>query len=46
MGAKIPDDIVVVGIETEQVYDFSEALSPAVLDSIPGAVDIVMELLK
>jgi hydrogenase maturation protease len=46
MGAIIPDDIVVVGIEIEQVYDFSDTLSPAVLDSIPEAVYIVKELLK
>jgi hydrogenase maturation protease len=46
MGAKIPDDIVVVGIETQQVYDFSDELSPAVLDAIHEAFDVVMELLK
>jgi hydrogenase maturation protease len=46
MGAKIPDDIVVVGIEIQQVYDFSDELSPAVLNAIPDAFDVVMELLK
>jgi hydrogenase maturation protease len=46
MGAKIPDEIVVVGIEIDLVYNFSDELSPAVHESIPEAFNMVMELLK
>lgn len=46
MGAKIPDRITIVGIETDQVYNFSEELSFSVNQSIPEAVNQLMELLK
>jgi hydrogenase maturation protease len=43
MGAKLPEVIIVVTVETQCVYDFSEDLSPAVAASIPIAVQTVME---
>jgi len=45
LGAVLPDEIFVVGIETHQIFDFSTELSPAVLDAIPEAVNKIMELL-
>jgi hydrogenase maturation protease len=45
MGVKLPEDVTVVGISARHVFDFSEELSPAVLDSIPNATQIIVELL-
>lgn len=46
MGAKTPSEIMIVGIETDQVYDFTDELSLPILNAIPKAVDLVMELLR
>lgn len=47
MDIELPDDdhVVVVAIEAEAVYDFSEELSRPVEASVPVAVETVMELL-
>ena len=45
MGADLPQDVIVVGIATSRVYDFSEALSPPVAEAIPKATQIVISLL-
>jgi len=45
MGADLPDEILVVAVEAEQVFDFSEELSPAVEAAIPEATKAVMDLL-
>jgi hydrogenase maturation protease len=44
----LPDDenVRIVAIEAEQVYDFSEQLSPPVQAAIPAAVDAVLELIS
>ena len=39
-------DVLVVAIEAEKVYDFSEHLSPAVEAALPAAVQAVLELLQ
>lgn len=39
------DNVVIVAIEAENVYDFSEALSPAVAAAVPNAVKLVLGLL-
>jgi len=46
LGAHLPEDIMVVGIATQRIYDFSEELSPPVVAAIPQAVRIVLDLLK
>jgi hydrogenase maturation protease len=38
-------DVAIVAIETENIYDFSETLSPPVEAAIPFAVKTVIELL-
>ncbi len=43
--AHLPKNIIVVGIETNSIYDFSEALSTNVAAAIPLAVEIVIDLL-
>ena len=45
MGADLPEEIMIVAIEAKQVYEFSEALTPAVADAIPEAVTAVLNLL-
>jgi hydrogenase maturation protease len=44
LGAQLPDDITVVGISIQRVYDFSEELSPPVAQAIPKAAEIVIDL--
>jgi len=47
MNIPLPDDdnVQVVAIEAENVYDFSDELSPPVAAAIPQAVETVMKLL-
>lgn len=45
MGASLPEDVIVVGITTSHVYDFSEQLSPPVAAAIPSVMKIVIDLL-
>jgi hydrogenase maturation protease len=46
MGAQLPDDVIVVGIATQKICDFSEELSLPVANAIPQATQIVLNLLK
>ena len=46
MGAHLPDDVMVVGIATKHVYDFSEKLSPPVAKAASQVAQIVLNLLK
>jgi hydrogenase maturation protease len=46
MGLPIPRSVEIVAIEAENVYDFSEELSPPVAQSVSKAVHTVMDLLK
>jgi hydrogenase maturation protease len=45
MGADLPDEVIVVAVEAENVYDFGEELSPAVSAAVPQAAQAVLELL-
>lgn len=45
MGAALPEQITVVGIATNHVYDFSEELSLPVAQAISTATQIVIDLL-
>jgi Ni,Fe-hydrogenase maturation factor len=44
MGAQLPDEVLIVAIEANRVYDFSEELSPAVEAAIPAATQAVVYL--
>jgi hydrogenase maturation protease len=46
LGALLPEEIMVVGIATQRIYDFSEELSPPVAEAVPQAARIVLDLLK
>jgi hydrogenase maturation protease len=46
MGAHLPQEIQIVGIEANEVYNFSEELSPIVTAALDQAVNTVMELIK
>lgn len=45
MGAKLPEDVMVVGIATKHVYEFSDHLSLPVADAVPLAAKIVLDIL-
>lgn len=45
MGAVLPNKILVVGIESQQVYDFSQVLSPMVERAVPQAAQLVAQLM-
>ncbi len=45
MGAKLPEEVMVVGIAANRIYDFSEELSLPVANAMPEAVEIVLDLL-
>lgn len=46
MGAQLPEEIWVVGVEAQCVYDFSETLTPPVAEAVPVAARLVLELLE
>ncbi len=48
MNIELPedDDVIVVAIEAENVYDFTEQLSLPVAQAVPRAVQVIMTLLK
>jgi hydrogenase maturation protease len=45
LGARLPEQVLVVGILARHVYDFSEELSPPVEAAVPKATQIVAEML-
>jgi hydrogenase maturation protease len=45
LGAHLPEDISIVTVEAEKVYDFSENLTPPVANAIPEAVGMIRRLL-
>lgn len=44
-GANLPEDIFVIVIESQKVYDFSEELSPSVGAAVPEAAQRVIDLI-
>lgn len=45
MGAHLPEEVIVVGIATDHIHEFSEDLSSPVARVVPCVVNIVLELL-
>ena len=45
LGAHLPDDITIVTVESERVYDFSETLTPPIAAAVPAAVQAIIDLL-
>ncbi len=45
LGAKLPDEVMVVGIATKHIHEFSEELSPPVAEAVPLAVKFVLDLI-
>lgn len=45
LGAHLPEDITIVAVETQHVYEFSEELTPEVRAAIPEAIGIILDLL-
>lgn len=46
LGAKLPDEVMVVGIATKRIHEFSEELSPPVANAVPLAARFVLELIE
>ncbi len=46
MGARLPEQITVIAIESQEVFDFSEQLSKAVSEAVPKAGRLILEHLK
>ncbi|HSO13704.1 MAG TPA: hydrogenase maturation protease [Anaerolineales bacterium] len=46
MGAHLPEDVMIVGVATEHIHDFSENLSSLVERAVPCVVNIVLDLLN
>lgn len=46
IGAHLPGQVMVVAIESRQVYDFSESLTPQVARAVEPAVRLTLELLN
>jgi Ni,Fe-hydrogenase maturation factor len=45
MGADVPDDVIIVGVEAERIYDFSDEISTQVSAAIPAAAQAVLSVL-
>ena len=45
MSIKLPEQVYIVGIEAQRVYDFSEELSPVMRTAIPQAINRIRDLL-
>ena len=45
MGAQLPQEITIIAIEAQNVYNFSEELSPAVANAIPDAISELKHIL-
>ena len=45
MGAHLPEDVMIVGVATECIHDFSEDLSPPVARAVPHVARIVRNLI-
>jgi hydrogenase maturation protease len=45
LGAHLPEDISVVTVESQKVYEFSEDMTPAVAAAVPQALKIIQDLL-
>jgi len=46
LGAKLPEEVMVVGIATKRIHEFSMELSPPVAEAVPLAAKFVLELLE
>jgi hydrogenase maturation protease len=46
MGASLPEEITIVAVEVEQIYEFSESLSPAIAAAIPLAKQLILDLIS
>ncbi len=45
MGAVLPEQVLVVGVEARSLFEFAEELTPQVAAAVPSAVQAVLDLL-
>lgn len=46
LGIALPNDVRIVGVEAECVYDFTEALTPPVAAAVPLAAKMIIDMLR
>jgi len=46
VGAHLPEEVTVIGIAIQCIYDFGEELSPSVAEAVPEAAHIALNLLR
>jgi hydrogenase maturation protease len=46
MGIRLPEQIIIIGIEAQRVIDFSEELSTGVEAAVPQAVQLISDILQ
>jgi hydrogenase maturation protease len=46
MGAHLPQEVIVVGIQAYNLFEFSEELSPPIARAVPEAAQAVIQLLE
>lgn len=46
LGAQLPAEVKVVGVEAERLFEFGENLTPAVAAAVPAAARLVLNLLN
>ncbi len=46
LGAVLPDQVMIVAIESPDIYDFDDHLSPPVAAAVPSAQEAVIKLVK
>lgn len=46
LGVDLPKTIVIVGIEAEITFDFTEVLTPAIAEAVPRTVQLVLDLVR
>ena len=45
LGAQLPEEITIFAVEAQNVFDFSEQLTPMVAGAVPTAVQAIIDLL-
>ncbi len=46
LGVELPKTIVIIGIEAEITFDFTEVLTPAIAEAVPRAAQLVLDLVQ
>ena len=42
---RMPEEILILGVEVDNIVDFTEEMTPAVAEAVPGAADLALGIL-